>query len=445
MEVNSQNFEVSQLGKCTVNSPLTLSTKNDDYIANFTENGQRVILNSRLSHYDLAEHTPVLMEYAGPRQKLYFDPSKVKAAIITCGGLCPGLNNVIRSLVIALREQYGVQHVTGIRYGYKGLLPEFGINTIDLTVEVVNEIHRDGGTFLGSSRGYGNRTEDLVDALDRMNVNMLFVIGGDGTQKGGLAITEEVEKRGLKMAVVGVPKTIDNDLSFVRKSFGFETAVASAVDAVYSAEVEARGALRGVGLVKLMGRESGYIAAQTALASGDADFVLVPEVPFDLHGKHGFLAALEKRIAKKGHAVVILAEGAGQEHLRNFDEKYRDVDPSGNKKLGDIGIFMRDQIIHYFEEKSDPINLKYIDPSYIIRSQPANPNDSLYCSQLANNAVHAAMAGKTGVLMGLIHSYHVHIPIKMAVSRRNYIDPNSSLWRGVLESTGQPVLMKSRE
>lgn len=441
MAFDNSDFEIPTLGNCSIKSPLALSTRNDDFKANFTINGQRVILNSVVHQSEVETYKPIMLEAGGPRQTLYFDPSKTKAAIVTCGGLCPGLNNVIRGLVNSLWNQYGVRNILGIQNGYMGFLPEFGIETVELNPKYVRSIHRDGGTILGSSRGYGDRTSDMVDALERMNINMLFTIGGDGTQKGALAIAREAKKRGYKLAVVGIPKTIDNDLSFVRKSFGFETAVASAVEAVESAAVEARGACNGIGVVKLMGRESGFIAAHTALASGEADFVLVPEVPFEADGPNGLLANLEKKLEEQGHAVLIIAEGAGQDLLENFSKQYRDVDASGNKKLGDIGVFMKDFIHDHFKGAGIPATVKYIDPSYIIRSQRANPNDSIYCSRLANNAVHAAMAGKTEVLMGLVHNHYVHVPIEMAVSKRNVIDPNSSLWRGVIEATGMPGLM----
>ncbi len=441
MDVKTEDFEVTRLGKCTVKSPLTLSTDDAGFVANFTINGQRVVLNNRVHKNDIDSYKPILLEAAGPRQMLYFDPSKVKAAIVTCGGLCPGLNNVIRGLVYSLWDQYKVRNIIGIRNGYMGLLPEFGIETMELTPKHVEEIHRDGGTILGSSRGYGNRTSDMVDALERMNINMLFTIGGDGTQKGANAISEEANRRGIKLAVVGIPKTIDNDLSFVQKSFGFETAVASAVEAVESATVEAHGTMNGIGLVKLMGRESGFIAAHTALASGEVDYVLVPEVPFELEGPNGFLENLKKTLLEQNRAVVIIAEGAGQKLLENFDKKYRDPDASGNKKLGDIGVFIRDTIDEYFHKENIPSTVKYIDPSYIIRSQRANSNDSIYCSRLANNAVHAAMAGKTGILVSKMHEQYVHVPIQLAVAKRNVIEPNSSLWLGVIEATGMPNLM----
>jgi len=441
-EIRSEDFVVETLGHAGIKSPLKLSTVTGDFIANFVEDTEIVVMNSHTDWNHAKDFKPIFIEVAGPRKDIYFDAGKVKAAIVTCGGLCPGLNNVIRDITYTLRLQYGVNNVIGFSNGYMGFLPEFKLPIIDLTLERVRDIHREGGTILGSSRGHGDRKSDIVDCLERMNINMLFTIGGDGTQKGAFNIYNEAKNRGLKISIIGIPKTIDNDLSFVRKSFGFETAVEKATEAVESATVEARGAVNGIGLVKLMGRESGFIAAHTAVAANNVDFVLVPEVPFNLDGENGFLEALYRKIQENGHAVVIVAEGAGQDILKNFDEKYLQIDASGNKKLGDIGIFLRDRIIEHFAKRNTECNMKYIDPSYIIRSQPANANDSLYCSQLAANAVHAAMGGKTGALIGLVHNYYVNIPIKMAVSRRNMINPDGMTWRAVLESTGQPPLMK---
>jgi 6-phosphofructokinase 1 len=310
---------------------------------------------------------------------------------------------------------------------------------MELTPDIVADIHSHGGTILGSSRGGGERTAEIVDSMERMNLSILFVIGGDGSQRGAYHIAQLVAKRDLRVSVVGIPKTIDNDLAFIQRSFGFETAVSRAVEAVNGAHVEAHDAVNGVALVKLMGRESGFIAAYTALGTSDVNYVLVPEVPFDLEGESGLLADLKRRLATRNHAVIVAAEGAGQEHL----PESKMTDPSGNKKLGDIGAFLRDTITTYFKREGVEINLKYIDPSYIIRSTRANPNDAIYCTRLGTNASHAAMAGKTGMIISLIHDHYVHVPIKLAVSRRNRIDPESSLWRDVIEATGQPMLMKN--
>ena len=360
------------------------------------------------------------------------------AAVVTCGGLCPGLNDVIRAIVRCLWYRYGVRRISGIRNGYKGLLPDFDLPVIHLDPLLVDDIHTKGGTVLGSSRGGGDRVGEMVDSLERMDVNMLFTIGGDGTQKASIEMSEELERRGLEVAVVGVPKTIDNDLSFVQRSFGFETAVAKAVEAVACAHTESSCAINGVGLVQVMGRESGFIAAHTTLAINDVNFTLIPEIPFVLEGENGLLALLEKRLETRGHAVILVAEGAGQDLVPRPDE----ADASGNRKLADIGLFLIDRLETHFKSRGIPMNLKYIDPSYMIRSTPAQPNDSIYCARLGTHAVHAAMAGRTEALISLVNNVFVHLPTRMAVSRRNYVNPEGSLWRDVLEVTRQPPAMQ---
>jgi 6-phosphofructokinase 1 len=441
MEKTLLDFRISHLGQAGVDSPLALSTEMDDMIVNYVSDQQRLMYKINVegdSDKEVRFDETNLLELAGPREKIYFDPAKVRAAVVTCGGLCPGLNNVIRSLVMCLWYRYGVRRITGIKYGYRGFLPEFSFPYMDLEPAHVEEIHRDGGTILGSSRGYGERTSDIVDALERMNINALFVIGGDGAQKGALSIAEELQRRKQKIAVVGIPKTIDNDLSFVQKSFGFETAVSHAAQAVASAHIEAHDAVNGIGIVKVMGRESGFIAAHTALATTEVNVVLIPEIPFDLEGRAGLLAFLEKRLESRHHAVVVVAEGAGQSYIAQTGE----VDASGNRKLADIGLFLKDKIDRHFQKMGIEINLRYIDPSYTIRSAPANPNDSLYCARLGTHAVHAAMAGKSAMLVSLVHNQFVHVPMSLAVSRPNRVDPEGGLWRDVVEATGQPLLLR---
>ena len=377
------------------------------------------------------------MQKAGPREYIYFSPDEVKAGICTCGGLCPGLNDVIRAVVRCLWNRYGVRDIRGFQFGYKGFFKDENYETIPLNPENVDEIHKIGGSYLGTSRGGGMRTKDIVDTLQEKGINMLFVIGGDGTQHGALAISEEVEKRGYKCSVIGIPKTVDNDFLFIDRSFGFETAVQQAKDAVASIHMEARSQINGIGLVKLMGRESGFIATAAALASHECNFCLIPEVPFEMEGPNGFLSHLEKRLEKRHHAVIIVAEGAGQELLTKTNQ----TDASGNIKLADIGVFLRDQINAYFKKKNIEINLKYIDPGYQIRAAVTTASDSIYCERLGNNAVHAAMAGKTKMVVGLVHEKFVHIPINMVIASRNVVDPEGALWRDTLDATSQPILM----
>jgi 6-phosphofructokinase 1 len=369
-------------------------------------------------------------EKAGARQRIFFDPALTTAALVTCGGLSPGLNNVIRSASHELAANYGVRRVL-----YRGLNPEFGLEPIELTKQRVEDIHYLGGTVLGSSRG-GQDPAVMVDYLVERGIDMLFCVGGDGTQRGAHAICEELRKRHLEKVVVGIPKTIDNDIPFVQMSFGYATALEKAAEVIRGAHVEARGAPNGIAVVKLMGRDSGFIAAGAALVSHETDYVLVPEVPFPLEGESGFLATLERRMLGREHAVIVVAEGAGQ-HL--FESAERRRDESGNVLHEDIGLFLTDRIRDHFAKRDIPINLKYLDPSYLIRSIPANAWDCFLSEQMARSAVHAAMAGKTDLMIGFWHHALIHVPIEVVVAeRRRHLDPDGDLWTAVLSATSQP-------
>lgn len=405
----------------------------------FVEDDERILVDpaERALRAALARgETPPSFELAGPRRHTYFDASTVRCAIVTCGGLCPGLNDVIRGIVMALWHGYGVRDIVGVRYGYQGLVPDYGHALMTLTPDTIHGIHDLGGTVLGTSRGPQD-VGVMVDTLEREGVGILFAIGGDGTLRGANKIREEIDRRGLAIAVMGVPKTIDNDINLVARSFGFETAVDEAAQAIAGAHVEANAAPKGIGLVKLMGRHSGFIAATAAIAQPDVNVVLIPEVDFDLEGDHGLFAYLTERIERRRHAVVVVAEGAGQRYF-NDDAGH---DASGNAKLGDIGLLLRDRIVAYFKALGDDVSLKYIDPSYIIRSVPANSNDSTFCNMLAFNAVHGAMAGKTGCIISVWNNQYVYVPIEAAVSERKQVTVDGRLWAHVLESTGQPSFL----
>ena len=375
----------------------------------------------------------LLFEVAGPRERLYFDPKETRAGIVTCGGLCPGLNNVIRSLVLELHHGYGVREILGFVDGYQGLDPWRGSEPIPLTPEFVEDIHKEGGSVLNTSRGPVDISV-AVDNLIRRKVNILFVVGGDGTQRGGAAIYQEASQRGHALAVVGVPKTIDNDVAFVSRTFGYLTAVEEATKAIDCAHTEAHSVHNGISIVKIMGRHAGFIAAGATVASQDVNFTLVPEVPFVLDGEDGFLAALEKRVVNRAHAVVLVAEGAGQ-HLMEGGTDERDA--SGNIKLKDIGQFLRDRIDAHFKAKGIPFAMRYIDPSYLVRSVPASAEDAILCDFFARNAVHAAMAGKTGLVIGYQHGKFTHVPVELLTKEQKTLDLNGPAWLGVLASTGQ--------
>ncbi len=435
--MTEHDFKIETIGVAKIDSPIQMSAKPGDGLADYVEDSDKIYLD--IDHNPEKDEEVDLLELAGPRKKIYFNPKRVHAAICTCGGICPGLNNVIRSVVRCFWYRYGVRRISGIPFGYLGLLADSPWPMIELNPDVVDEIQEKGGTILGSARGGGKEVEQIVDTLERENINILITIGGDGTLKGASAIAEEIKKRGLKISVVGVPKTIDNDLSFIDTSFGVDTAVASAVPAVRGAHVEAKSAYNGIGLVKVMGRESGFIAAHTSLAQSDVNFCLIPENPFDLDGKNGLLTHLKKRILDRGHAVILVAEGAGTDLIPPTGE----TDAGGNIIYQDIGVFLKKKIKEYFKEEGVPVSVKYIDPSYIIRSTPANSYDSIYCARLGAHAVHAAMAGKTMCIASSVNNRFVYIPIKAVVAKRNHVNTEGALWRDVLENTRQPSSMKN--
>ncbi|ERM94446.1 hypothetical protein AMTRI_Chr04g190030 [Amborella trichopoda] len=368
---------------------------------------------------------------AGPRKQIYFDPTEVKAGIVTCGGLCPGLNDVIRQIVFTL-EIYGVKKIVGIQFGYRGFF-DVSLSEIQLSRHVVQNINLNGGSLLGVSRG-GASTSEIVDSIQARGINMLFVLGGNGTHAGANAIHNECRKRKMKVAVVGVPKTIDNDILLMDKTFGFDTAVEEAQRAINSAYIEAHSAYHGIGLVKLMGRSSGFIAMHASLSSGQIDVCLIPEVPFKVEGPSGVLRHLQHLIQIKGNAVVCVAEGAGQDLL----QKSNATDASGNIVLGDIGVHLQQQIKKYFKSIDVPADVKYIDPTYMIRACRANASDAILCTVLGQNAVHGAFAGFSGITVGVCNTHYVYFPIPEVIASPRQVDPNSRMWHRCLTSTGQP-------
>lgn len=436
MKVPKGKVPVSRLGDAELRSPLRLATKAGKGVSTFCREDTWVRYDIQVGPGNSEKPGP-LFERAGPREKVYFDPARTRAAIVTCGGLCPGLNNVIRSATISLTFNYRVQEVLGLRYGYRGLNPAHGREPIKLTPDLVERIDQHGGTILGTSRG-AEEPAVMVDFLERQGIDILFCAGGDGTLRGAHAIQQEVEKRGARISVIGIPKTIDNDVAFCTRTFGFSTAMHQACKVLNAAHDEARSALNGIGLVKVMGRDAGFIAAAATLASQDVNFALIPEVRFDLDGPKGFLHALERRIIDRGHALIVVAEGAGQDL---FAAGRGDQDASGNVLHHDIGLFLKQKIAEHMRARDVPFDLKYIDPSYIIRAVPAQSDDAVLCDQFARHSVHAAMSGRTDMMVGFGNGTFYHVPLGLVAGQQKTIDPESELWWSVLAATGQPSSM----
>ncbi len=427
------DFDVDQLGECVIDTPVKT--------ANFIQDGERTLMVHDLEHVTAAikagRKVPSFEE-AGPRRKIFHDPAWTRAAVVTCGGLCPGLNAVIKGIVQCLWYEYGVRHIFGVRYGLEGFIPSYGHEPLILNPDVVEDIHQEGGTILGSSRG-GQDTRQIVNTLARLNINILFCIGGDGTLRAAHDIAEEAKRNKLRISVIGVPKTIDNDLAFIGRSFGFESAVYASGSIITAAHVEAKGAPHGIGLVKLMGRDSGFIAAYSCLANSVVNMCLIPEEPFELEGEHGVLTALERRFSiGKTHAVIVVAEGAGQDLIKGEEQKR---DASGNLLKKDIGEFLKEKIERHFADKKENVSVKYFDPSYSIRSVPARGTDAILCYTLAKNAVHAAMAGRSDCVIGQCASVYMNVPIALATIERQKVDVNGMLWQSVVDATRQGEYM----
>eukprot|EP00271_Cylindrocystis_brebissonii_P009161 TRINITY_DN23834_c0_g1_i1.p1 TRINITY_DN23834_c0_g1~~TRINITY_DN23834_c0_g1_i1.p1 ORF type:complete len:519 (+),score=119.52 TRINITY_DN23834_c0_g1_i1:131-1687(+) len=374
---------------------------------------------------------PLWGRRAGPRQWIYFPPKEVKAAIVTCGGLCPGINDVIRQIVYTL-DVYGVEDILGVQYGFKGFVDP-SLPPVKLSRKIVHDINMHGGSFLGVSRGHPKNT-DIVDALEAWGVNMLFVIGGNGSHAGANCLYEICRERKLKVVIVGVPKTIDNDIMLVDKTFGFDTAVEEAQRAINAAYVEAASAYNGIGIVKLMGRQSGFIAMHATIANGQVDVVLIPEVPFVMEGKQGVLEFMKARLALNGNCVVVIAEGAGQDLI----EGTGGVDASGNPILGDVGKWFTQKVKAYFKECKTSADVKYIDPTYMIRARPPISSDHILCTILGQNAVHGAFAGYSNITIGMVNTHYALLPIPAVIKQPRTVDPDSNMWHRCVTCTGQP-------
>jgi 6-phosphofructokinase 1 len=439
--VTLEDLQVRQLGESRHESSLAKYVAGRRTNEHYVDEGDRVLFDDTIqlleSHRVPLSQVPTL-EPGGLRRIVFHPPGATKVGIVTCGGLCPGLNDVIRGLVMELQTHYGVNDVVGFRNGFAGLVKSAGHEPMELTAERVAKINQQGGTILGTSRG-AQDPEVMVDRLVELGIDILFVIGGDGSIRGASKLANVLRRRGLPIGVIGIPKTIDNDIPFIGQSFGFQTAFTIAAQSIAAAQVEAQSATNGVGLVQLMGRHAGFIACYAALANHHADFVLIPEVQFALDGDSGFLAALERRVAERGSAVVVVAEGAGQGLM---SDEQTGTDASGNRKLGDIGRFLEAEIVAHYRSIGRELTLKFLKPGYAIRAVPAKAYDSVYCVRLAQAAAHAGMAGRTDMVVGRRHNRFVHVPIDIVVSTRNEVAPDGDLWLSVLESTAQPLEMR---
>lgn len=381
---------------------------------------------------------------AGPRNSVFFNPSDVRAAIVTCGGLCPGLNTVIRELVVGLWDLYGVRQIFGITAGYRGFYSSSTQPLVQLNPSIVHHWHTKGGTVLQTSRG-GFDLCKIVDAIQNQGFNQVYIIGGDGTMRGAVKIFNEIKQRKLNVAVVGIPKTVDNDVGIIDRSFGFQTAVEMAQQAISAAHVEAESAVNGIGLVKLMGRSTGHIVLHATLSSRDVDCCLIPELDFYLEGKGGLFEFLDQRLKENGHAVLVVAEGAGQDIIPRTESQKEERDESGNPVFLDVGVWLKSELKKWWDRDhpGELFTVKYIDPTYMIRAVHANATDNLYCTLLAHSAIHGVMAGYTGFVAGPINGNYAYIPLEDVACAKNPVNTKDHNWSWVRSVTNQPDFLKS--
>ncbi|KAK2952091.1 pyrophosphate:fructose 6-phosphate phosphotransferase [Blattamonas nauphoetae] len=410
-KLNPTDFQIPTLGECTFPTPPTRSE--------IISENERILYQSRFS--DPSKLNPSLaFEVAGLRDHMFFDPHDINVGIVTCGGLCPGLNDVIRAITYSSLG-YGVKKVYGFKFGYRGLSRQ-GRSYILLDTKNVNTIHYIGGSFLGSSRG-PVPPEEMIETLKLLKISVLFTIGGDGTQRGAKFLQDKITEMGEKISVIGIPKTIDNDILYVDKTFGFDTAVEKAREAIICAHVEAKSAPHGLSIVKLMGRDSGFISAKATLASGDVNICLIPEEPFTLEA---LFKAVESRLLRQNHCVIVVAEGAGAELMAKIQPPVKDA--SGNLKGGDIGVFLKEQIQAHFKKLDMECTTRYIDPSYTIRACQPNASDAAFCEELGNKAVNSALSGKTGCIVGFWNQQFTLVPFSLITRGRKMVQLDEHMW-----------------
>jgi len=378
-----------------------------------------------------ADNEVTVYPRAGPRSSLFFRPSHVNAGIVTCGGLCPGLNSVIRDVTKSCFELYGVQSVIGFHGGFSGI---FSMPFERLTLESTQGIQNLGGTILSSARG-GFDADRILNKLEDLRISQLFIVGGDGSMRGARELVVAITKRPWPVAIIGIPKTIDNDIGLIDHSFGFQTAVEETLRAVRAAKVEAACSINGVGVVQCMGRHAGYIAAQVTLASAEVDLCIIPEVPIAIDGSLDVLEHVIRVVEKKGHAVVVVAEGAGENLLGKSEE----FDASGNRRLRPIGPWIKEAIAERLTMRGLGRQVRLIDPSYMVRSVAAYSVDSILCTLLSLAAVHAAMDGYTGVCVALVNGRSVMVPLDLIVEASpRKVDVCSRTYERIVSLTSQP-------
>jgi len=331
----------------------------------------------------------------------------LKIGLLTGGGDCAGLNAVIRAAV-KRAEEYGWE-VVGIRYGWSGLIePDF----ITLSFKNISNIYKLGGTILKTTRTnpfkYTDGPEKVIRNAKKLGLDGLIAIGGDDT----LGAATKLYKMGLK--VVGVPKTMDNDLSVTDYTFGFDSAVNEAMHALDNLLQTGESHDR-VMIAEVMGRHTGWVAAHAGMAAG-ANLILVPEEPFDIEDVVSFI---KKRREKGDKAtLIVVSEGAILKNVPKAFAKDGKVDDFGHVKLGGIGQFLAEEL-----EKRIGGEIRATSLGHTIRGGPPSAFDRVLSSRFGLAAVDLIKENKFGMMVALRGTQIVSVNIEESVSKIKTLDP----------------------
>jgi len=339
--------------------------------------------------------------------------------VVTGGGDCPGLNAVIRAIVRRASQEYDWEVVGSIN-AYDGILKE-PMELVLLDARKVAGIHVMGGTIIGTTNKGGpfawpvkqpdgtwttvDRSDDLLKRLQYQGIDAVISIGGDGSQK----ISQQLFEKGLN--IVGVPKTIDNDLSSTDFTFGYQTAVEIATEAVDRLVTTASSHHR-VMILEVMGRGAGWIALSAALAGG-AEIVLIPEIPYDVNK---VVDILKGRISRgKGHAIIVIAEGAmaqgGSVVASKSDEAGRQ-----DQVLGGVGYVLQKQIKALLD-----VDTRVTVLGHLQRGGSPISYDRILATQFGVKAVEMVKEAKFGYMVSYRHPRIVSVPLKEAIANYNFV------------------------
>lgn len=478
--------------KATIENPLPIEVRGDD-----RDEGARIVVDARRKYHDPLEGiTPaawnLTMPEAGPRRYVsYPQKNQLKVGILVSGGIAPGINAVISGIIARhhayqawsqkINKNYALE-ILGYSEALKGLL-HAGRPAVPLDLKTVREAVNHGGSILPTARA--DELLDLEDpkqrdgALDKVTsrlinqqIDILYIIGGDGSMRAAHAISCRARRNPInELSVIGIPKTMDNDILWVWQSFGFLSAVEFAKQAILQLHTEVMSNPR-LCVIQLFGSDSGFVVSHAALASGVCDAVLIPEVNFTLKQLSGYI---RYRLQDRPHSdkpyggIVALAETAipldwreyvsataevadGSEKviltpeelraIETFESHGRRVHGQTPDALRSGGLRLVSQIlqreIRKLGDRWSSYRVFTNEPRHLIRSIEPSVSDVIFAQRLGTLAVDNAMAGYHDFMISQWLTEYVLVPLKLVVLGRKRVPEHGIFWKSVRASTGQP-------